>query len=384
MRNLIDARPISKYDNSPKNKAFDFILQGGLSREVIETLSCLIAGSDFIEEQNYTQMHKIVLGLSMMSLEEEVALHPETTEAVDALGRTPLVWAAARGDEHAVALLLGAGANPNALDTQWTNAVSYAAERDHVVCVRLLLEAGAEPDPVLPTGISVGSALNCATRNASMPLILKTILDFGADVEASGIEGVTSLIHAARTDKVDFATLLLEYGANINASSTLGQTPLTTAIAYNSHGVLSLLLNRWFEYSVCPRLQGPHLLQIAALYANIETLQALAKTSHIMLKYDQSFSSGDFATRLRERSDMTEKLVIAFEELLGIIERAPDSRHSTPNVLESGYFSRPTSLHELEKAMSDDANSDFQDSEQSFDDAVERLPGHLHALSTHT
>lgn len=320
----------------------------------------------------------------MMSLEEEVALHPETMEAVDALGRTPLIWAAARGNEHAVALLLGAGASPNALDTQWTNAVSYAAERDHVVCVRLLLEAGAEPDPGLPAGIKVGSGLNCATRNASKPLILKTLLDFGADVEASGIEGVTSLIHAARTDKVDFATILLEYGANINASSTLGQTPLTTAIAYNSHSVLSLLLDRWFEYSVCPRLQGPHLLQIAALYANIETLHILAKTNHIMLKYDHSFSRGDFATRLLERSDMTEKLVVAFEELIGIVERAPDSRHSTPNLLESGYLSRPTSLHELEKAMSDDASSDFQDSEQSFDDAVEHLPGDLHALSTQT
>jgi len=344
-----------------------------------------MAGSDFIEEQNYTQMHRVVLGLSMMSLEEEIALHPETMEAVDALGRTPLIWAAARGNEHAVALLLGAGATPNTLDTQWTSAVSYAAERDHVICVRLLLEAGAEPDPVLPAGIKVGSALNCATRNASKPLVLKTLLDFGADVEASGVEGVTSLIHAARINNVDFATLLLEYGANINANSTLGQTPLTTAIAYNSHGVLSLLLDRWTEYSVCPRLQGPHLLHISALYANIETLRILAKTNHIMLKYDHSFSKGGSATRLRERSDMTEKLVVAFEELIGMM-RAPDSRHSTPNLLESGHLSRLASLHEPGKATADDVDnvSDFQDSEQSFDDAVERLPARLQARAQTT
>ncbi len=210
----------------------------------METLSCLTEGCDFIEEQNYNQMHRIVLGLSMMSLEEELILHPENIDAVDALGRTPLIWAAARGNEHFVTFLLSAGANPNTLDKQWTGAVSYAAERDHTVCVRLLLEAGAEPDPLLPGGIKVGSALNCAARNAIKPLVSKNLLDFGAEAEASGVEGLTSLIHVARTDNASFAMLLLEYGADINATSTLGQTPLTTAIAYNSHKVLQLLLDR--------------------------------------------------------------------------------------------------------------------------------------------
>jgi ankyrin repeat protein len=275
-------RPISKYDNSPKNKAFDFILQGGLSTQVVETLSCLTEGSDFIDEQNYTPMHKIVLQLSMMSLEEEIVRHPDDIDAFDALGRTPLLWAAARGDEHAVAILLGAGADPSNLDIQWTGAVSYA--RDHTVSVRLLLEAGAMSDPPSPAGIKVGSALSCASRNASNPLILKSLLDFGADVDASGVEGITPLIHVARTDKADFALLLLEYGADLNATSTLGQTPLTTAIAYNSHGVLQLLLDRWFEYSECPRLKGPHLLQITGLYADIETIDILTTTSHFMLK----------------------------------------------------------------------------------------------------
>lgn len=47
-------RPSSKYDNTPKNKVWDFMFQGGLSRETIETLSRLTEGSDFIEEQNFT------------------------------------------------------------------------------------------------------------------------------------------------------------------------------------------------------------------------------------------------------------------------------------------------------------------------------------------
>ena len=306
----------------------------------------------------------------MMSLEEEVVLHSETIDAVDALGRTPLIWAAARGNEHFVAILLGAGADPNTLDTQWTGAVSYAAERDQTVCVRLLLEAGAEPDPLLPNGIRVGSALNCATRNATNPLILKTVLDFGANVEASGVEGITSLIHAARTDNASFAMMLLEYGANINATSTLGQTPLTTAIAYNSHEVLQLLVDRWFEYSECPRLKGSHLLQIAALYADIKTINILATTNHFMLKYDQSYVAVDYATRLRQRADVSEKLINAFEDLVSIIDKESDFRVGTHSLVESGLLSCPNSG--FEKAGSD-AVSDHDRLEQSFDDAAEQL-----------
>ena len=368
--NLQVHRPISKYDNSPKNKAFDFILQGGLSREVIELLSCLTEGSDFIEEQRYTQMHKIVLGLSLMSLEEELIRHPEEIDAMDALGRTPLVWAAARGSDHNVALLLGAGADPNAMDVQFTTAISYAAERDHTVCVRLLLEAGADPDPPLPKDIKVGSGLNCAVRNAINPLVIKLLLDFGADLESSGVENITPLIHAARTDKASFAVLLLEYGANINATTTLGQTPLTTAISHNSHQVLQLLLDRWSEYSECPRLKGTHLLEIAALYADVQTIEILKRTDHFALSYDRGYVAADFASRLCERWDVQEELVTAFQELIDIINKKPGSRLSTPSLMESGWL--PRSRIVFEKAASD-ACSEQSSSDDLFDEAIEVL-----------
>lgn len=384
------SRPISKYDNSPKNKAFDFILQGGLSSQIIETLSCLTEGSDFIEEQNYTQTHRIVLGLSLMSLEEELINHPEQIDAVDALGRSPLIWAAARGSDHNVALLLGAGADPNLMDVQFTSAVSYAAERDHTVCVRLLLEAGADPDPPLPEGVRVGSGLNCAARNATDPLVIKLLLDFGAEVEASGVENITPLIHAAQKDKANFATLLLEYGANINATTTLGQTPLTTAITHNSHKVLQLLLDRWFEYSECPRLKGTHLLQIAAMYADMETIQILKSTDHFALSYDRSYIAADFATLLHKRWDANEKLVTAFEELIRLIDRqpndevnrlaslarfddkAPNERVNRLNLMESGLLECTHGSFD-DATLTSDVHDEDDSSEQSFDDAPDKL-----------
>ena len=334
-----DYRPIAKSDNSPRNKAHQFLLMGGLSDDDVEALRCLTRGDDFIDEQSYTKMHRIILGLSMTDLEEEIRLHPETINSPDAMGRTPLAWAACRGDDRAIVTLLSHGAEVNTLDIQYSGVVGHAADRSYVTCVRLLLEAGADPDIACAHGHKVGNPLNVAARNASDPMVLKTLLDFGADVESSGIDGMTAIIHAARRNNANFAALLLEYGANINATSVAGQTPLTTAVAYNSHNVLRLLLERWFEYSECPRLTGPHLLQIVALYADVETVHILMKTDHLRLKYDCDYALGDFISRLNERPDATEKLVSAFEELLGVIKEGPVNqlhRHDIEDPLKSG------------------------------------------------
>lgn len=354
-----DYRPIAVSDNSPRNKAHQFLLMGGLSDEDAEALRCLTRGDDFIDEQNYTLLHKIILGLSLADLEEEICLHPEDLNTTDAMGRTPLAWAACRGDDRAIVTLLSHGAEVNTLDVQHSGVVGHAADRNYATCVRLLLEAGADPDIASAYGYKVGNPLNVAARNASDPLVLKTLLDFGADVDSCGIDGMTGLIHAARRDNTSFGILLLEYGANINATSAAGQTPLTTAVANNSHNILRLLLDRWFEYSECPRLTGPHLLQIVALYADVETISILINTDHFRLKYDSSYALGDFARRLSERSDATEKLIHAFEELLLVIKSEPalSGHHGAEDLIEPGL------------ARSDTGNTD----DEVFENAMESL-----------
>lgn len=333
---------------------------GGLADEDVEALRCLTQGSDFIEEQNYTKIHRIVLGLSMLDLEEEICLDPKAINTTDAMGRTPLAWAACRGDERTIVALLSHGAKVNTLDIQHASVVSHAADRSYATCVRLLLEAGADPDFAALFGHKVGNPLNVAARNASDPLVLKTLLDFGANVDSSGVDGMTALIHASRRDIVAFATLLLEYGADINATSAAGQTPLSTAVAYNSHNVLQLLLERWFEYSECPRLKGPHLLQLVAIYADIRTMAILTATDHLHLKYDQEYVLGDFISRLNARPDATEKLIAAFDELLSVLKQGPVSPHQgTESRLESGLLG------------ADESNSDCSD--EVFETALENL-----------
>ena len=369
---MINFRPISENDCSPEARIFDLIFQDRLSQEDIEVLSCVFQVGDFIDEQGYTPIHKVVLGHSMSPLEEVIAMQPGSINAVDALGRTPLIWAASRGEEHAVALLLEAGADPDVFDVYGNGAITYAAEDDHDVCVRLLLEANAELIPVLSTGVKLLGAVNHTTRYASKVSSLKQLLDSGADVEPSTVEGWTPLINVARLDKVDFARLLLDYGANINATSTFGQTPLTTAITYNSHNVLRLLLDRWREFSTCPRHQGPNLLQIAALHADIKTINILTTWDHLLSRSDRICIIADFATRLHERLDVTDELITKFEELITIVGRKPNTHEAIQSQSDLDHLNSLEQSLELKKSGAHDTESYDNEFEELFVDALEK------------
>lgn len=351
-------------DDCPSDKACDIILRGGVSEKTLEILRYLAAGSDFVDSQNFAPIHKIVLKLSLHDLEEEILRNPEDVDIPDANGRTALEWAAARGDDRAVTMLLSYGAKPNVMDKKLNTPLTLASNQNQTVCVRLLLEAGAIPDPQLPAGIKFGSPLNCAARNASDPLLLKTLLDFNANIEASGVDGVTPLLHVARGNSASHAILLLEYGAEINVTSKDGRTPLTTAIVYNNHNVLRLLLDRWYEYSECPRLKGPHLLSLVAQYADIHTISILSSTDHLKLKFAKDYVLGDFSKRLQQRVDVTEKLITAFEDLLSLINQGSAEGGSIESLMESGL---------LPAQGSSSPTSSSEESDEVFEDAQENL-----------
>ncbi len=366
---------MAKTDNSTRHKAFDNLLQGGLSREAEEDIQCLTVASDWIAEQEFSKLHKIIVGLLLSPLEDAITDDPTAVDGMDAMGRTPLLWAAARGDHHAVQILLNHNANPNAMDMYLAPPVSYAADRGHTLCVKLLLEAGAVAEPVLPPGTKLGSPLNCAARNTKNPTLLKYLLTYGAQVDSTGVDGNTALHHASRKDNIRFAVLLLDYNADINAVNINQHTPLTTAIMYNSHEVLELLLDHWEEFSTCPRLRGIHLLEITALYADVETVNLLTKTDHFKLKYDANYSLREFAKRLNERADVTDELIQAFDELLLVLNENPaGSTSMRESLMEKGHLGHPSALatvYESEKMVADARHQSGQTFDDSYDEGDE-------------
>ena len=174
----------------------------------------------------------------------------------------------------------------------------------------------------------------------------------------------------------------MEHVANINAVSLANLTPLTAAVTWNSHGVLKLLLERWFEYSECPRLKGLHLVKTLAMYGDVTTMDILSRTDHLLSKYDKEYLNSDYRSLLQARLEFNESLEHAFEELLRIMRLGSESsrlnmfcpsfhssRGPSPLHMESGFCTSDDD--EVEDVIREAADESEDGSNEAFEDAVE-------------
>lgn len=333
-----------------------------------DSVKYLLDTSDYIDDQQFPLVHKIILGMSLRDLKEELMVNPLGVFDTDVEGRTALHWAAARGDERSTLVLLSRGANPSTMDKNGRRPLHLAADTSRAGCVRLLLEAGAPTNPVTPRDTPVRSApLSCSAWNKDDDVLaFKTLLDFGADVEAKNPDGETALIGTARRRTAAHAVLLMEHGANLNAVDNNGKTALTTAIMYNNHEVLWVLLDKWDKYGTCPRLAGPGLLNVAADFADLETISILSQSEHLKLRGDRGYVlAARAAERVRQRPNVSEDLIVAFEELLSLISEEEEftrSEKSEDSLLECGLLRRDISSSSVSDSVFEDA-LDFVDME---------------------
>lgn len=157
---------------------------------------------------------------------------PETRNAV---GRTPLMWAAEHGSTKCVQLLIPIS-ELNATTLHSNTALSLAAHFGFDECVRLLLEAQA-------------------------------------DAGIADTAGHTPLMSAAIQDRVDCLKLLFPVSDHA-ALNKQGRGILAVAAAAGSGEALRFLLPRMGEP---PEAKGPSLLEIAVLGSSrIEAVQYLA------------------------------------------------------------------------------------------------------------
>jgi uncharacterized protein len=139
-------------------------------------------------------------------LRRDVAADPELVTRRSADGFTALHYAAFFGGAHATAVLLEAGADPN-------------AEADNPMRVRPLHSAAAARD--------FESA--------------RLLLEAGADPDARQTGGYTALHEAAHHDDEELAALLLRHGADPSLRSDDGADAEALARANESVAVLALL-----------------------------------------------------------------------------------------------------------------------------------------------
>ncbi len=160
---------------------------------------------------------------------------------------TALWWAAGRGQNGSVAVLLDGGADVDARQAQGKTALINAAMWGRVETVDLLLQHGATVDAVDGQGKTALLWSQDASQGREVGIV-RTLLRFGASVDQASRTGWTPLIAAALSGAVDCAQVLIEHGADVNAVNGIdedgvgGCTALIYAIMNSRTAMVDLLI----------------------------------------------------------------------------------------------------------------------------------------------
>jgi ankyrin repeat protein len=184
---------------------------------------------------------------------------PEKSE--DGAKLKELIAAIQEGDSNTVALLLGAGVNPNGYSG--TTPLNAAAEGGRLEIVRLLIKHGAS------VNLKCVDERTPLMASVAYPKVVKLLLLRGAKVNTvDKVNGTTALMCAAcgpsqdmlrlglpleasevsaelKQERLDFfetVRLLVSHGANVNAKDKSGLTPLRYAAVGGQTEIIQYLL----------------------------------------------------------------------------------------------------------------------------------------------
>ena len=217
-----------------------------------------------------------------------VVVVARTTMTVHMTRLNDALAAAVRQDDTADVLkLLAEGADPNArripsksvsVFERFKRAlhVSYRDSANRQTAKpQTVGEFYREADLQLP---ALGQALRfwwfeARKRKENVPMVRALIL-YGADVNASDVDGDTPLSNATTLHYTNTMRLLIRHGANVNCQERGKRTPLILATARNDLASMRLLLESGADPNI-PNSNGATCLKIAELGGELRAAQML-------------------------------------------------------------------------------------------------------------
>lgn len=153
-------------------------------------------------------------------------------------GKTPLMYAAIKGNEKIVKTLIDKGAKIDTKSDSGFTALMYAVQSNHPDIVTALIDMGAYLETISPEN---ETALIIAIEISSLEII-DILLEKGAHINAKDTKGLPIILYAAG-EKEEIINRLLEAGADINASNQKQETILMLVIKNSFVGMKFLLEN---------------------------------------------------------------------------------------------------------------------------------------------
>ena len=263
------------YMLNPRRTAWDHaweaILQASLDKPTLDSLKVLFPDRGRLDEHRFSILHKIVLGLDLSDLRQELGNKLSDINIADSHGRTALHWAAKRGDVFVVDLLLKAHADPNLQDG---NGDPPLLSSTSLGCAKVLLSAGANVR--LESNVKMTMLSQTAICFDADSEYMESLIALGAPVDSRNYLGLTPLHVAARHGRIHMLTTLLKHGVEISALSHDGDSPL----AYSSYDIpgteltAQYLLESGADYTTV-NSSGWTILHQFATYSNTSHLKVL-------------------------------------------------------------------------------------------------------------
>jgi ankyrin repeat protein len=311
------------------------------------------------EQCGYSIIHKIVIGLIPLDLEEQLRVSAAAVNDRDKLGRTPLHYAALAGDVSTMRILMKYHANPGIADNENGVPLHLATLWGHLDAASLLIEQGANIDVMDDI---VGSPLHhVATSgrfdNHTAESLVKLLIHAGAKLDFRNNHGRTAFMYALNAGNTNTARAFLENGADINAVCENGQSALAQCIAANQRVLISLLLDWGADYQKFDKF-GNSILHLATRSASLATIETLYHANLTNIDVDaknyRHYTAQELAERERSQGYRSEgyEWHSAFKYLIeGIRRRTKQARRKAWRIAQAAELTELTDSGEYAHGM---------------------------------
>ena len=356
--------------------AWDRILGNWEDEPRVMRMKALFGKADLDDLYEFTLLHKAVLGLTKEDVRQVIKTYPSAINDGDAFGRTPLAWAAWRGDEETASLLLSNGASFDKTDNLSYSPLLYAARSNQIACVELLLHAGANAQATNNGGGTMLHLLGTMGRPSQDDFqLIDVSLREGVRVDARDKSGMTALHWAAASAKSETVSHLIRKGANYSLCDNKGMSPLCYAL--NQHQSMQTLLDEGADHVDSEIAGAGTFMHYVAKFADIKSLQLL---NQYHLK-PQNIKAKDREGKIPlqtmyQRNDIGPEFIDLFVQFLKMMDE--DERSTSPrhDQRPPGAWPSDPRLRQRAKRRSSNASCavDVSDaSDDEFQDTLETI-----------
>lgn len=251
-------------------------------------------------------------------------------DAKDDQGRTPLFAAASSGHVDVIRCLRKRGADMNAEDIHGGTALGEAVASGHTEAALKLIKMGLKVNgttSIDDSSSSVRDSLVVVAGRGGHIEMMKALVEAGASVNVRGHDGETPLISAVRWEYHAGITLLLSHGADIREDAVGdGEVPLISG----SLDTASELCERTFEFRDMAKRVTTNLQEVCSQLRVRASASAKVETSHLQTLTNIVFR----VTRLLFQIEKRENVLLRFIASRAIGSKIRDLLEETDHFAE--------------------------------------------------